>query len=83
MAQKTEPRNSSIDFIGLLLTCRCYGRVKIFLSGAIVEVGLGWRPERPFHNMWAGPLSERGAAEYRGSSGESFRLDWMNNAARS
>jgi Berberine and berberine like len=40
MAQKTEPRNSSIDFIGLLLTCRCYGRVKIFLSGAIVEVGL-------------------------------------------
>jgi hypothetical protein len=41
MTQKTPPRNRCDRFYDdLLLTCRYHGRVKIFLSGAIVEVGL-------------------------------------------
>ena len=41
MTQKTAPRNRCDRFYrDLLLTCRYHGRVKIFLSGAIVEVGI-------------------------------------------
>jgi len=41
MTEKTGPRSSSDRFYNkLLLTCRCYSRRKIFLSSAIVELGL-------------------------------------------